>query len=167
MSPDIAPTEVEVPATPAAMVEGSSSWDPEAIKEAMGSAFQTLGAGVAAMQVAVTGPPRAVYHDYQEDGTRWTLAFPIAGPSGTDSSGEVRVGELAGGPAFRFTHVGPYDDLRDTYGGITAWMIQQGHMTSEADWARFSPMWEEYVDDPESTPSEELRTFIYVPRRPA
>jgi hypothetical protein len=167
MSTDIQPTEVEVPVTAAAMVEGSSSWEPEAIKQAMGSAFQTLGAGVAAMQVSVTGPPRAVYHDYQEGGTRWTLAFPIADPAGAESSGEVNVGQLTGGRAFRFTHVGPYDGLSDTYGRITAWMIREGHMASEADWTRFVPMWEEYIDDPESTPPEELRTFIYVPRRPA
>lgn len=166
MSPDIAPAEVEVPPTVAAMVEGSSSWQPEAIKEAMGKAFQTLGAGVAAMGVAVAGPPRAVYHGYEEGGTRWTLAFPIA-EAAAEASGEVTVGELAGGPAFRFTHVGPYEGLSATYGRITAWMMEQGHMASEADWAKYSPMWEEYVDDPDSTPPDELRTFIYVPRRPA
>jgi effector-binding domain-containing protein len=36
-------------------------------------------------------------------------------------------------------------------------------LESEADWAKYMPMWEEYMNDPESTPAEELITNIYVP----
>lgn len=77
----------------------------------------------------------------------------------------LRAGELPGGAMRRFTHVGPYDGLSATYGEITKWMIEQGHMASEADWMRFAPMWEEYPDDPESTAPDQLRTYIYIPSR--
>jgi len=36
-------------------------------------------------------------------------------------------------------------------------------MQSEADWARYTPMWEEYRNDPETTPEAELLTYIYLP----
>ncbi len=161
---DIAPTEIDVPVTTAVMVDGSSSFDPAEIQAAMGRAFQTLGAGIQTLGVAVAGPPRAVYHGYDANETRWSLAFPVAAPPETGPGSDLRVGDLPGGPTFRFTHVGPYSGLAVTYARVTAWMIEQGHMAAESDWARYSPMWEEYIDDPDTTPPEELRTFIFVPR---
>ena len=74
------------------------------------------------------------------------------------------MGELPGGPTLRFTHVGPYERLAATYGEITAWLIDRGHMSTAAEWIRFSPMWEEYIDDPDTTPPDRLRTYIYLPR---
>ena len=40
-------------------------------------------------------------------------------------------------------------------------------MRSEADWAKYMPMWEEYMNDPERTPAAELLTHIYLPAKPA
>jgi effector-binding domain-containing protein len=42
-------------------------------------------------------------------------------------------------------------------------MQTQGLLKTEADWARFMPMWEEYLNDPETVPEAELVTYIYVP----
>jgi AraC family transcriptional regulator len=42
-------------------------------------------------------------------------------------------------------------------------MIEKQWMKSEADWARYMPMWEEYLNDPDSTPAAELVTYIYLP----
>lgn len=161
---DITPTEMEIPVTAAVMVDGVSSFEPEEISAAMGRAFQTLGTGLHTLGAEAAGPPRALYH-HDPGRARFTVAFPIAATPEAGTAGDVRVGELPGGPTFRFTHTGPYARLRETYGRITAWMIEQGHMTSESDWDRYSPMWEEYVDDPDTTPPEALRTFIYLPRR--
>ena len=64
--------------------------------------------------------------------------------------------------AYRFTHRGPYPDLAQTYRRITAFMKEKGWMESEADWSRYMPMWEEYLNDPETTPPAELLTYIYL-----
>jgi effector-binding domain-containing protein len=50
-----------------------------------------------------------------------------------------------------------------TYGRISAFMKEKGCMQSEADWARYMPMWEEYLNDPATTPPTELMTYIYLP----
>ncbi len=42
-------------------------------------------------------------------------------------------------------------------------MKGEGLLTSEADWAKFMPMWEEYMNDPRSTPETDLLTYVYVP----
>jgi len=52
-----------------------------------------------------------------------------------------------------------------TYNRIGHWLTAKGLMSSEADWAKFSPMWEEYLTDPQTTPPSELRTYIYLPKR--
>jgi len=31
-----------------------------------------------------------------------------------------------------------------------------------SDWARYSPMWDEYMSDPATTPESELLTRIYL-----
>ena len=65
--------------------------------------------------------------------------------------------------ALRFTHRGPYRDLMGTYNRITEFMQAKGMLASEADWARYMPMWEEYLNDPQVTPEADLLTYIYVP----
>ena len=39
----------------------------------------------------------------------------------------------------------------------------KGPLQCEADWARYMPMWEEYLNDPQTTPEAELLTYIYLP----
>ena len=53
--------------------------------------------------------------------------------------------------------------LAATYGQITEFLKAKGLMQSEADWARYMPMWEEYLNDPQTTPGAELMTYIYLP----
>ena len=50
-----------------------------------------------------------------------------------------------------------------TYGRITEFLKEKGLLKSEADWARYMPMWEEYRNDPTTTPEAELVTYIYLP----
>ena len=50
-----------------------------------------------------------------------------------------------------------------TYGQVTQFMQSQGLLTSEADWARYMPMWEEYLNDPQTTPEADLLTLHLRP----
>jgi len=70
---------------------------------------------------------------------------------------------MAGGKILRFTHHGPYAELMKTYGRVTEFIKAKGSMQSEADWARYIPMWEEYMNDPETTPEADLVTPICLP----
>jgi effector-binding domain-containing protein len=158
------PVEVNVPSTRVVQVDIGSGSEPEAIRDAMMEGFGRIAVYAATHGLELTGPPRSVYTAYGPDETRFTLAFPIA-PDIPDPGpvGGVSIGELSGGAMLRFAHTGPYDQLINAYGRITEWMVANGRMESDADWARYTPMWEEYVNDPDSTPPEELLTYIYVP----
>jgi len=157
-------TEVEVPPVLAAQMPGECRPDPAAIAEAMGDAFGKLMGFVGQHALAPAGPPRAIYTAYGPDGVKFIVALPIAAPPAKpikDSLGFVK--PLAGGKAMRFTHRGPYANLMVTYGQITEFLKTKGLIQSEADWARYMPMWEEYLNDPHTTPEAQLMTYIYLP----
>jgi effector-binding domain-containing protein len=156
--------EVETPPVLAAQVGGQSAPDPSAISAAIGAAFGTLIGFMGRHAVAPGGPPRAVYTAYGREGVSFTVAIPVA-PVAAAPPDEppVTVGSLPAGKAYRFTHRGPYRNLMQTYGNITAFLKAKGCLQSDADWARYMPMWEEYRNDPETTPEADLLTYIYLP----
>ena len=160
----VKPEKIIVEPVMAVQIDRETGTDPSEISHAMGGAFELIDEVIEDNHLVVTGPPRAIYTAYGPNGTKFTVAMPIAAEPGVGvSSGPARVGELPGGTAMRFAHRGPYRKLMKTYEGITEWMKEKGLLKSESDWAKYMPMWEEYVEDPEHTAEDELLTFIYVP----
>jgi effector-binding domain-containing protein len=154
--------EVEVDPVLAATLTTTSPSDPQAIGAATAASFGTLGAFLARHALSPCGPPRTIYTTYGPRETTFTVAFPLAiAPAGISEDG-VRIERLPGVRALRFVHRGPYDTLRETYGQIDAWLRERGGIKTDADWARYSPMWEEYMNDPATTPPAELVTRIYL-----
>ena len=157
----------EVEAAPVAMavqIRGKSASDPASIGPAVEKTFAKLGALLEGGSVAPSGPPRTIYTSHGPEGIEYIVAMPIGEAPGEAAEGEeVSFGPLEGCQALRFTHRGPYAGLMGTYGQITAFMQAKGLMESEADWAKYMPMWEEYVNDPRTTPEAELVTQIYLP----
>lgn len=157
-------TEVDVAPVLAAQIPGQCAADPASIAPAMGKAFDALMGLVGRHKLVPAGPPRAIYKTYGAEGIDFVVALPVAGPpSEPVADGPGSVETLAGTKALRFTHHGPYGDLMKTYGRITEFMKAEGFMQSEADWARYMPMWEEYLNDPHTTPEADLLTYIYLP----
>ena len=156
--------EVDVPPVLAAQMPGECGPDPAVIAGAMRAAFDKLMGFMRELRASPAGPPRAIYTAYGPQGVRFIVAAPItARPPVTRTLGPGFVKNLAGGRAMRFTHRGPYADLAKTYAQITEFLKAKGLMKTEADWARYMPMWEEYRNDPQTTPEAELLTYIYLP----
>jgi effector-binding domain-containing protein len=157
-------TEAQVPAVLAAQMPGECGPDPAAISSAMRTAFEKLAGFLRQHKLSPAGPPRAIYTAYGPQGVKFIVAMPIAAPpAATRMIGPGFVKPLASAKALRFTHRGPYANLMNTYGQITEFLKAKGLMTSEADWAKYMPMWEEYLNDPQTTPEADLLTHIYLP----
>lgn len=155
--------EVEVAPTLAVQLAVTCPTDHAAIAAAMKSSFATLGEFMARNNLAPAGPPRAIYANWGTS-TDFTLAFPIvAAPPVTAPAPNIVIGTIAGGRALRFVHRGPYDTIRTTYGQIDAWLRERGAIKTDADWARYRGMWEEYLSEPGTMPDSELSTNIYLP----
>ncbi len=157
-------TETEVAPVLAAQVSGECGLEPASIGPAISKAFDRLGQFLQEHALAPIGPPRAIYTSHGPQGMKFVVAMPIAAPPATPVAHDrTFIGPLAGIKALRFTHRGPYAGLMGTYGQITAFMKTRGLMQSEADWARYMPMWEEYLNDPDTTSQADLLTYIYLP----
>ena len=101
------------------------------------------------------GPPFSLYHGMPTDTVDVEAGFPVDGPI-TAVDG-VTPGSLPGGRVVEATHLGPYDELPQTYEEIIAYMKEQG-LTPSSD------MWEVYLSDPEQEPDPATwRTQIFWP----
>lgn len=154
--------EVYVPPALTLELEMTAS-SPADIGMAMGKAFSTLMNFVHGHTLVVAGPPRAIYQSWNGTETRFTAAIPIVdAPSGFVAQ-DVKVVSHTEQQALRFTHHGAYKEIPGTYSQIDAWLRERGAVTTEADWTRYFPMWEEYIGDPATTPEQELMTYIFLP----
>ncbi|MEZ4703157.1 MAG: GyrI-like domain-containing protein [Rhodothermales bacterium] len=162
--PQLEPQEVEVPPVMAAQLPSHSPTAPSVLTRTMGAAFGALTAYVEENRLTHLGPPRALYKSFDQRETQFVVAFPVAAPDGPlEGERDIKVDRLPGGKALRFTHKGSYRDLRKTYEAISSWMAGAGLLESQGAWARYMPVWEEYLNDPQTTPQEELITQIYIP----
>lgn len=117
--------------------------------------FGTVVAAVQEHGATVAGPPFAMYHGVPSETVDVEAGFPVSGPfAGSDA---VTASVLPGGPTVHAMHVGPYEDLPDTYRQMTGWMQEQ-ELTPGAS------MWEVYLSDPsaETDPST-WRTELFWP----
>lgn len=156
--------EVEVPRVLAAQMPGAVGPDPAAIAGGIRGAFEELMAFVRQLKLSLSGPPRVIYMAHGPQGVRFTVAMPIAAPpTATRMIGPGFIKAIPASRAMRFTHRGPYTELVKTYGRITEFLKAKGLMKTDADWAHYMPMWEEYINDPQTTPPADLVTYIYLP----
>jgi AraC family transcriptional regulator len=77
-------------------------------------------------------------------------------------SGEIGVQIIPGGDYAVTTHFGPYEKLGETYAQLMGqWLPRSGREL------RSTPCFEIYLNDPQSTETEDLLTDIYAPLTPA
>ena len=75
-----------------------------------------------------------------------------------EPKGEVGVRDIAGGRFAVFSYVGPYSDLYTVFNTIYGkWLPESGHQL------RMEQGFEKYLNNPDNTPQEKLKTEIYIP----
>ena len=89
--------------------------------------------------------------DYAFDCCLATSAEPVAGEG-------VTLGELGGGEFLRCVHQGSFDRLEESLDALLRELL------SRPQWQlRNAPILQEYLNDPDVTPVDELRTHVYLP----
>ena len=126
----------------------------EKLSEVMGSCFGEIMGVLGTAGVAPAGPPFAMYHNMDMSKLDVEIGFPVA--SRIEASGRVKPGKIPGGKAAVTLHRGPYDKIEDAYNRLSAFVRDQG-----LDVEGFT--YEFYLNDPDETPPEELKTEIYFP----
>jgi effector-binding domain-containing protein len=119
-----------------------------------GEVIPKIQAAIASQGGKPAGPPYGRY--YNEDPAAFDTEAGIPFSGSVTSSGDVRIGELPGGPAAKTVHIGPYDTLPEEYPRIEAWLATKGKRAGRGPW-------EAYLDDMATTDKARLRTEVYWP----
>ena len=154
------PVEVTVPQVLLAQLE-RTTYNTADLGPDMSAAFGALYAAIGKAGITPSGPPRAIYTAWGPNEVRFIAAVPI-GRAPTVVPEGITVAASPELVALRFVHHGSYRDLRATYGRIETWLRERGAIKTPEDWARYAPMWEEYMNDPATTPESDLLTRIYL-----
>lgn len=128
----------------------------ERLPEVMGPAWGAVMAHAGGLGAAPSDAPFAAYHNTDMQDLDVEIGFTFA--ERLEGEGEVQAGEIPAGKAVQCIHVGPYDQLGSTHAAVEAWCAERGLQYA-------GPPHEFYVDDPQETPEEELRTRVVVPVR--
>ena len=127
------------------------------LSELMGSLFGEVYGCIQQSGQEPAGMPFSIYHSMDGDAIDLECGMPVASP--TEGMGRVVAGELPAGTVATVTHMGPYDDLPQTWAALTEWIGSQGLQPAGAPW-------EVYVTDPGAEPDQsKWRTDIFFPVR--
>lgn len=144
-----------LPAKPAAVLSGTSSWD-DAFDN-LKNAFVKIEDELRKAGIAPTGRPMTVFLETDDKGCRYEAMVPIAqAPEGRgELTPEIRFGKTPEGKSFRFVHKDAYADIDGTYDTIEAYLDVKNIEVKP-------PFIEEYVTDLTDAQDTGLEVNIYV-----
>jgi effector-binding domain-containing protein len=94
--------------------------------------------------------------DLSDDGFDISAALVLDGTWEAGAGTGVRAGVLPGGTFAGATHVGPYDQIGLTAHAVLAWCAERRHPLR-------GPIREVYLNDPATTPPDQLLTHLMIP----
>lgn len=135
-------------------ISDSCSLSNNEISEKLGSAYSELVQFMQNAKMDMTTFPMAITKQYdpQKGFYAFDAAFKVFDKQ-VKPVGRVKVESYPGGKAVKGVYVGPYENVTPAYEQIMKYMSEKGYKPGL--------QWEEYVNDPTTTPKEELITHIY------
>lgn len=124
------------------------------IADALGRSFAAAMEYARAHDVQPAGPPFALYHNMDMDDLDLEAGYPVS--RAIRGSAEVVAGELPECEAATCLHIGSYESIGQSYGVLMKWLEER----SLESWGL---AYEFYLNDPRTTPPDQLRTRIVFP----
>ncbi len=139
-------------ARPALTVRTTTSFGnlPNTVGEAYGAIMMCLQK----KGKAPAGNPFVIYYNTDMENLDVEIGFPVE--AGVQGEGNVCISQMPGGRAATAMHAGSYETLANTYEALTAFVKDKG--LEPETW-----MWETYLNSPQDTPPDQLRTEIVFP----
>ncbi|KMQ52312.1 transcription activator, effector binding protein [Chitinispirillum alkaliphilum] len=123
---------------------------PNVIGKVYGEIMEYMGR----KEIPIKGFPYVLYHNMDMDNLKIDIGWQID----QDDEGEGRIKQtvIPAGKVVYAMHTGPYSTLEKTYNEVMDYMEKEGIKTEE--W-----MYEVYLNSPENTPEDQLKTEIHFP----
>ena len=127
------------------------------LPELLGELFGEVYAHITQGGQQPAGMPFSRYYAMDGGAVDFECGMPVASPM--EGAGRVQAGELPAGAVATVTHLGPYDNLPQSWSALFEWMGSQGLQPAGTPW-------EVYVTDPGAEPDQsKWRTDIFFPVR--
>ena len=124
------------------------------LPEVLGRSYGALAAYLAEIGQEPSGAPFVGYYNMDMQDLDIEIGFPV--PDVIKGKGELREGQLPGGKMATCLYVGPYKEIEPAYNALTEFMKQEAVIPTGV-------AYEFYLNDPQTTPEEELETQILFP----
>jgi AraC family transcriptional regulator len=96
---------------------------------------------------------------YNDDRTAFDTEAGIAFAGKLKAPAGATITSLPGGEAAKTVHIGSYETLSEEYGRLHTWLREKGKTPGVGPW-------EVYVDDPDTTPHDKVKSEVYWPVGP-
>ena len=127
----------------------------DSLSATMGSLFGEVSAHLQRSGKAPAGMPFTIYYWMNRSTVGFLCGIPVA--ERMRGAGRIWFGMLPEGAVATVTHLGPYDELENTWSALEEWIKDQGCKPAAAPW-------EVYVTDPGAEPdSSKWRTDLFLP----
>jgi effector-binding domain-containing protein len=145
--------EVTLTEQPIVYLSSTATWD-KAFETIIDS-FKKVYAYLEKEKIAPAGPPMTIYTSTDDKGFQFRAAVPVAAPPANLTDG-MTAGKSPTGKALKYVHRGTYDSLDSTYEAITNQLDEKGLEAQDI-------FVETYLNDPRTTPDDQLAIEVYVP----
>ena len=142
----------ELPAQPTLTIRARTSVQdlPQLIGKSYGAIVQHL----TQLGQYPAGAPFAAYYNMDMQNLDVELGFPV--PKELPGKDEIKPGRIPGGKFGVVLHTGPYDKVGAAYEALAKWIAEKGfEVTGVA--------YEVYLNDPDETKPEDLKTQVMFP----
>ena len=136
-------------------VSGTSGPGAESARAVLDVAYAKLEKYLKDNDLTVQGPPLTITTSYDKGGWKFDAALPVE-RNAAATRDDIQAGTTYAGEAAQFIHTGPYEKIEATLDKAFAWITVHGYKAS-------GRLMEEYLDDPDTTPPERLRTRLTIP----
>jgi effector-binding domain-containing protein len=136
-------------------VSAHSSNDLAATSVTRAAAYTQIRSYALANKILLVDAPLTVTTKSDAVGWQFDAAIPVDRIDGAADE-QVKSGTTYVGKAVQFWSVGAYEKLTDSTARAYAWLAVNGYQPADR-------LIEQYIDDPVSTPVEQVRTLIQIP----
>jgi len=121
------------------------------IPQVLGKAYGAIAQYLGELGEQPAGPPFTAYYNMDMQNLDIEIGFPVSRQfSGKD---DIRASEIPSGKVATCLYTGPYSEMEPAYNALSRWIEDNGYEASGV-------AYEMYLNDPDQTPPQELRTQI-------
>ena len=124
------------------------------LPKVLGQSFAAVAQYLAEKGEQPAGPVFVAYYNMDMQNLDIEAGFPVARE--LEGRGAIRSSEIPGGDLASCVFTGPYSDMVPAYEALKTWVEGQGREPTGVSY-------EIYLNDPQTTPQQELQTRIIFP----